>query len=80
MPTEDNKVLKAVVQLDPPESYSTGGVVTEIISQSGMSESDFRTPTKYVGNSNYKLVSCDENCKVGWIYTDKTHQLISPTG
>jgi len=77
MPTDI--ILKAVIQLDPPESNSTGGMVVEIISQSGMSESDFNTPTKYVGNSNYKLVSCDENCQIGWIYTDRTHQLISPT-
>lgn len=78
MPTD--RILKAVVQLDPPESYSTGGVVVEILSQAGRTESNFKTPTKYVGNSNYKLVTCDENCQVGWIYTDKTHQLISPTG
>jgi len=77
MPTD--RILKAVVQLDPPESYSTGGVVVEILSQAGRAESNFKTPTKYVGNSNYKLVTCDENCQVGWIYTDKTHQLISPT-
>ena len=77
MPT--NKILKAVIELDPPESNSTGGMVVEIISQAGATENDFNMPTKYVGNSNYKLVSCDENCQVGWIYTDKTHQLISPT-
>ena len=78
MPT--NQILKAVVQLDPPESYSTGGCVVEIIAQAAATESDFNIPTEYVGNSNYKLITCDENCQIGWIYTDKTNQLVSPVG
>jgi len=78
MPT--NIILKALVQLDPPEAHSTGGCVVKILSQSAVVESDFNMPTEYVGNSDYKVVPCDENCQVGWIYTDKTNQLVSPTG
>ena len=73
-----NFIKKAVVKLDPPETKSTGGMVVEIISQAAATVSDFSTPKKYVNNSEYLLVRCDDNCQIGWIYTDKTNYLKSP--
>ena len=53
-------------------------MVVEIISQAAVTEADFNTPRKYVNNSKYLLVRCDDNCQIGWIYTDKTNYLKSP--
>ena len=72
---------KAVVKLDPPETNSTGGVVVEILSQAGRAKSDWKVPTgkeHYFDNSEYAVIECSDDFKVGWIYTDKTHTLIAP--
>ena len=73
-----NFIKKAVIKLDPPEAKSTGGMVVEIITQAAATRSDFRTPEKYINNPNYLLITCSDNCEIGWIYTDKTNQLIAP--
>ena len=31
---------------------------------------------KVMGSSNYILVPCNDDCQEGWIYTDKSHQLV----
>tara|TARA_B100000902_G_C27062947_1_gene790059 strand:- start:437 stop:673 length:237 start_codon:yes stop_codon:yes gene_type:complete len=72
----------AIVELDPPESNSTGGMVVEI---THMLDSDTREtapmPQHWLKKvDEYKMVQISEDSpvKVGWIYTDKTHQLIAP--
>ena len=72
---------KAVVKLDPPETNSTGGMVVDILSQAGRASSDWKIPEgkeHYFDNSEYAVVECNDECSVGWIYTDKTHTLIAP--
>lgn len=72
----------AVIELDPPESLSTGGMVVDFVHI-------LDTATRLDGQltqhwatkvDEYKLVEIAEDSpvKVGWIYTDKTHQLIAP--
>ena len=80
----------AVVKLDPPESYSTGGIVVDIVQWWNKSEAiangnqvpanyyDDAGPYKnpYEGKSGYKCVP-SETAQVNWIYTDKTNELIA---
>ena len=68
------KIKKAIIKLDDfKKTKSTGGIVVD-------------TFDYYVGagnnvpynidNINYIMINCPENCKIGWIYTDKTNFLI----
>ena len=70
----------AVVKLDPPESNSTGGIVvdiTHILDTGTRFELTQHWATKV---DEYKLIkiSKENPVKVGWIYTDKTHQFVRP--
>jgi hypothetical protein len=67
----------AIVKMDDFNSTkSTGGVVMEIKywlkneSDRAFADSMSHYP------SNYQLIPCGENVKVGWIYTDKTNFFI----
>lgn len=72
----------AIVELDPPESNSTGGMVVEI---THMLDTDTRATTSMTQHwipkvNEYKMIKIEEDSpvKVGWIYTDKTHQFVAP--
>jgi hypothetical protein len=70
----------AVVKLDPPESNSTGGIVvdmTHILDTGTRLTLAQHWATKV---DEYKLIKISEEnpVKVGWIYTDKTHQFVRP--
>lgn len=70
----------AVVKLDPPESLSTGGMVVDTVH---FLDPSVRLISKQYWAKKvdeYKLVEIDDDSpvKAGWIYTDKTHQLIAP--
>ena len=70
----------AVVKLDPPESLSTGGMVVDTIHY--LDPSLRLKGKQYWAKkvNEYILVEIDHYSPVqsGWIYTDKTHQLIAP--
>jgi hypothetical protein len=72
----------AVIKLDPPESYSTGGMVEELIYiLDGVARKDSPLTQHWVHKyDEYKLVPIEEDdpVKVGWIYTDKTHEFVAP--
>mgnify|MGYP001181623288 FL=1 len=57
------------IQLDDYETtHSTGGVVIEKQEIQGM---------LCLANGSDKVIKeCPDNVKVGWIYTDKTHQFV----
>jgi len=72
----------AVIELDPVESLSTGGMVVDTVYI-------LDTATRLDGQltqhwatkvDEYKLVQIEEDSevKIGWIYTDKTHQFVAP--
>lgn len=70
----------AVIELDPPESYSTGGMVVDfvhILEGASRTELTQHWATKV---DEYKLIEVEEDgeVKIGWIYTDKTHQFVAP--
>ena len=75
-----------LVELDPVESKSTGGIVIDNINRfSETLEAEQRNNRIFVpfneeyNNSNYKIIySNDRNVKKGWIYQDKTHVLRDP--
>jgi len=70
----------AVVKLDPPESLSTGGMVVDTVH---FFDPSVRLISKQYWAKRvdeYILIEIDHSSPVksGWIYTDKTHQLIAP--
>ena len=72
----------AVVELDPPESYSTGGMVVDFVHiLEGASRTDGQLTQHWANKvDEYKLIEVEEDSEVktGWIYTDKTHQFVAP--
>ena len=69
----------AVVKLDDYNTtHSTGGIVMGVKywpeNSSDRPGSIFDIEVSY--GTGHELVPCDENVKVGWIYTDKTHQFV----
>ena len=72
----------AVIKLDPPESNSTGGMVEDFVHiLEGTSRTDGHITQHWATKvDEYKLVEIEEetDIKIGWIYTDKTHQFIAP--
>jgi|TARA_B100001094_G_scaffold166110_1_gene160779 hypothetical protein len=72
----------AVVKLDPVESNSTGGIVEELAYMiDGVARTDSEMTQHWVNKyDEYKLVPIEEDdpVKVGWIYTDKTHEFVAP--
>lgn len=65
-----------VIQLDDFETtHSTGGVVIDV---QPVSETMLRSqwPTEKLGSDKIIKECSDDDVKVGWIYTDKTHQII----
>tara|TARA_B100002019_G_C21208690_1_gene568169 strand:- start:366 stop:602 length:237 start_codon:yes stop_codon:yes gene_type:complete len=72
----------AIVELDPPESNSTGGMVIEL---THMLDTDTRETAPMSQHwlkkvDEYKMIQISEDSpvQVGWIYTDKTHQFVAP--
>lgn len=75
-------VKYAIVKLDPPESLSTGGIVVET---THILDTDTRETAGLIQHwvpkvNEYKMIQITEDnpVKVGWIYTDKTHQFVAP--
>ena len=81
----------AVVKLDPADTFSTGGVVVDIVDWFDVSESiadgntisadygDAEGPFKnpYEDKSGYKCVA-SETAQIGWIMQDETNVLRDP--
>ena len=72
----------AVVKLDPPESNSTGGMVEDFVHiLEGTSRTDGHITQHWATKvDEYKLIEIEEvtDVKIGWIYTDKTHEFVAP--
>ena len=70
----------AVVKLDPPESNSTGGIVVDITHILDIHTRLTLAQHWETKVDEYKLIKISEEnpVKVGWIYTDKTHQFVRP--
>jgi hypothetical protein len=72
----------AVIKLDPPESLSTGGIVEDFVHiLDGATRLDGQLTQHWATKiDEYKLIKISEDSpvKVGWIYTDKTHQFVAP--
>tara|TARA_Y100000389_G_scaffold11060_1_gene10268 strand:- start:231 stop:467 length:237 start_codon:yes stop_codon:yes gene_type:complete len=72
----------AVIELDPPESYSTGGMVIDFVHiKEGWTRLDGQLTQHWATKvDEYKLIEVEEDSEVktGWIYTDKTHQFVAP--
>jgi len=70
------KKFYAMVKLDDYDTtHSTGGVVVDV----RYDEPDcvYGDGTPYAIPSGCVRIECnDENCKPGWIYTDKTHLFV----
>tara|TARA_A100001011_G_scaffold281346_1_gene291364 strand:+ start:333 stop:578 length:246 start_codon:yes stop_codon:yes gene_type:complete len=70
----------AIVKLDDYDSTaSTGGIVERIVywpENDSDRELEIYNLEKVMGSSNYILVPCNDDCQEGWIYTDKSHQLV----
>ena len=69
----------AVVKKDDYETTaSTGGVV--VMTYYWPEKASDRAYDVYnienMYGPNHELIPCTEECKIGWIYTDKTHQLV----
>jgi hypothetical protein len=77
-------IKKAVVLLDnTKETGSTGGRVIDVFDFFYDFTQPPYDPNKYpypYDTNNKRLISvnCPENCKQGWIYTDKTNILVDP--
>ena len=81
----------AVVKLDPADTFSTGGVVVDIVDWFSVSESiadgntipaDYGDVTgtyknPYEDESGYKCVA-SETAQIGWIMQDRTNVLRDP--
>tara|TARA_Y200000002_G_scaffold36757_2_gene26963 strand:- start:159 stop:416 length:258 start_codon:yes stop_codon:yes gene_type:complete len=80
----------AVIKLDPPETHSTGGMVEKTIyflegtyninGAGGKFSTDNEKEDWNDKVTEYKLVQIEDDSPVttGWIYTDKTNELIAP--
>jgi len=66
----------AIVKLDDYNTtHSTGGVVVHV--RYDEPDCQYGVDTPYAIPEGCKRIECDnENCKPGWIYTDKTHQFV----
>jgi hypothetical protein len=70
------KIWKAVVKMDPPETYSTGGVVIMVRQDDENATYGPGGNTPYTIPKGCKIIPCNENVKTGWIYTDKTYLFV----
>ena len=80
----------AVIKLDPPETHSNGGMVEKTIyflegtyNINGAGGKFSTSNEKEDWNekvTEYKLIPIEDDSPVtaGWIYTDKTNELIAP--
>jgi len=78
----------AVVQMDPVESNSNGGIVVAIkpawpANTSDMIDPDtneimsvFELSNEFGTDHTFKLIPCGDDVEVNWIYTDKTNIFI----
>ena len=74
----------ALVKLDPPETYSTGGTVERIILKDDELETlatargeTYQYAQEQIDQPDvYKLIACGDTVQVGWIYTDKTNLFV----
>ena len=70
----------AVVQMDPVESGSTGGVVVALKdwpeNASERTGTVFELKYEFGTEHNFELIPCGDDVEVGWIYTDKTHLFV----
>jgi len=67
----------AVVQMDPVESNSTGGIVVALKdwpeNASDRTGTVFELQYEFGTQHTYKLIPCGDDVKINWIYTDKTN-------
>jgi len=74
------KYKKALVKMDPSETYSTGGEVVKVVICDTVLDTQHNGTYEYLdGNivpSGHKFIECPKETQVGWIYTDKTHLFV----
>ena len=70
----------AVVQKDPVDSYSTGGVVVALKdwpeNASDRTGTVFELQYEFGTEHTFELIPCGDDVRVGWIYTDKTNVFV----
>ena len=67
----------AIVQKDPANSGSTGGVVVDVMAKDTANAGDEQgTPPNQPYTSSDYLWMPHQTAEIGWIYTDKTNQLV----
>jgi NifU-like protein involved in Fe-S cluster formation len=64
----------ALIELDDySTTLSTGGVVVDVIGEETMIKAKH---SDKISAGTHKIVSCSDDCKIGWILTDKTNQIV----
>tara|TARA_B110000285_G_scaffold34422_1_gene36570 strand:- start:4515 stop:4766 length:252 start_codon:yes stop_codon:yes gene_type:complete len=67
----------AVVQKDPVETNSTGGIVVSLKNwpenASDRTRTVFELPNEFGTGHTFELIPCGDDVQIGWIYTDKTN-------
>ena len=71
------KYLKALVKMDPADTFSTGGIVEKICRCDTVLDEMHSGQYLYLDTveapSGYLFIECPKETQEGWIYTDKTN-------
>ena len=75
------KYLKALVKMDPADTFSTGGIVEEVITCDTVLDELHSGQYIYLADTlepptGYIFVECPKETQEGWIYTDKTNLFV----